>query len=68
VQSVFVLWITLTHVQDSALSLVEPHEVYMCPLLELVQVPLDGIPSLRHYATSLQTFQVRMDVALSNLI
>ncbi|KAK4822534.1 hypothetical protein QYF61_015540 [Mycteria americana] len=37
-----------THVQDPALGLVEPHEVHTGPLLELVQVPLDGIPSLRH--------------------
>ncbi|KAK4831029.1 LOW QUALITY PROTEIN: hypothetical protein QYF61_014917 [Mycteria americana] len=33
--------------QDPALGLVEPHEVPMGPLLQLVQVPLDGIPSLR---------------------
>jgi len=31
--------------QDLALSLVEPHEVHTGPFLELVQVPLDGIPS-----------------------
>jgi len=30
--------------QDLALGVVEPHEV---SLLKLVQVPLDGIPSLR---------------------
>ncbi|KAK4826501.1 hypothetical protein QYF61_009574 [Mycteria americana] len=35
-------------VQDPALGLFEPHGVPMGPLLELVQVPLDGIPSLRH--------------------
>ncbi|KAK4819021.1 hypothetical protein QYF61_024137 [Mycteria americana] len=35
-------------VQDLALGLVEPHEVHMGPLLQLVQVPLDGILSLRH--------------------
>ncbi|KAK4822266.1 hypothetical protein QYF61_012105 [Mycteria americana] len=40
--------VALTHVQDLALGLVEPHEVHMGPLLELVQVPLDGILSLRH--------------------
>jgi len=33
--------------QDPALVLVEPCGVYTGPLLELVQVPLDGIPSLR---------------------
>jgi len=32
-------------VQDLALGLVEPHEVHTAPLLEPVQVPLDGIPS-----------------------
>jgi len=39
--------LTLTQVQDPALGLVEPHEVHTGPLLELVQVPLDGIPSFR---------------------
>ncbi|KAK4818642.1 hypothetical protein QYF61_016613 [Mycteria americana] len=39
--------VALTQVQDPALGLVEPHEVHMSPLLELVQVPLDGILSLR---------------------
>ena len=34
--------------QDLALGLVEPHEVHMDSLLELVHVPLDGMPSLRH--------------------
>jgi len=33
--------------QDPALGLVEPYNVHMGPLLELVQVPLDGILSLR---------------------
>jgi len=32
-------------VQDLALGLVEPHEVHVGPLLQLVQVPLDGILS-----------------------
>jgi len=31
--------------EDLALGLVEPHEVHAGQLLELVQVPLDGIPS-----------------------
>jgi len=35
------------HVQDSALGLVELHEDHMHLFLELVQVPLDGIPSFR---------------------
>ncbi|KAK4806889.1 hypothetical protein QYF61_012610 [Mycteria americana] len=46
-QSVLILGIASTQVQDLALGLVEPHEVHMGPLLGLVQVPLDGIPSLR---------------------
>ncbi|KAK4818202.1 hypothetical protein QYF61_008586 [Mycteria americana] len=37
--------ITPTQGQDPALGLVEPHEVRTGPLLQLVQVPLDGIPS-----------------------
>ena len=36
-----------THMQDLALGLVEPYEIHTGLLLELVQVPLDGIPSLR---------------------
>jgi len=31
--------------QDVALGLVEPHEVHTGTPLQLVQVPLDGIPS-----------------------
>ena len=42
---VLVLRVALTQMQDHALGLVEPHDVHMGPLLELVQVPLDGIPS-----------------------
>ena len=41
-QPVFVLGIAPTEVQDLALGLVEPREVHMASLLELVQVPLDG--------------------------
>ncbi|KAK4830334.1 LOW QUALITY PROTEIN: hypothetical protein QYF61_010098 [Mycteria americana] len=33
---------------DPALGLVEPHEVHTGPLLQLVQVPLDDIPSFWH--------------------
>jgi len=44
---VLILGVALTHVQGLALGLVGPHEVHMHPLLELVQVPLDGILSLR---------------------
>ena len=39
--------ISLTHVQDLALGLVELHEVCMRPPLKPVKVPLDGIPSLQ---------------------
>ncbi|KAK4831119.1 LOW QUALITY PROTEIN: hypothetical protein QYF61_015422 [Mycteria americana] len=45
--------IALTQVQDLALGLVEPHEVYRSPVLELVQVPLDGIPSFSVSTTPL---------------
>ncbi|KAK4832829.1 hypothetical protein QYF61_025817, partial [Mycteria americana] len=47
-QPVLILEVTLTQVQDPTLGLVVPHEVHVGPLLELVHVPLDGIPSLRH--------------------
>jgi len=39
------LGVAPAQVQDLALGLVEPHEVHTGPLLELVQVPLDGTPS-----------------------
>ena len=39
--------VALTQVQDLALGFAEPHEVLLGPLLKPVQVPLDGIPSLR---------------------
>ena len=44
-QPVMVSGVAPTQVQDHALGLVEPHEGHTGPLLELVQVPLDGIPS-----------------------
>ncbi|KAK4816043.1 hypothetical protein QYF61_011051 [Mycteria americana] len=47
-QLVLIPGVTLNQVQDLALALVEPPEVHMGLLLELVQVPLDGNPSLRH--------------------
>ncbi|KAK4818706.1 hypothetical protein QYF61_017927 [Mycteria americana] len=37
-----------TQVQDPALGLVEPHEVHTGPLLQLIQVSLDDIPSFWH--------------------
>ncbi|KAK4821667.1 hypothetical protein QYF61_027135 [Mycteria americana] len=45
-QPVLIPGVALTQVQDLALGPVEPHEVHMGPLLQLVQVPLDGILSL----------------------
>jgi len=44
-QPVLIVGIALTQMQDLAVGLVEPHEVHTGPLLKLVQVPLDGIPS-----------------------
>ena len=46
-QPILIPGVAPTQVQDLALGLVEPHEVHTGSLLELVQVPLDGIPSLR---------------------
>ncbi|KAK4816777.1 hypothetical protein QYF61_022889 [Mycteria americana] len=46
-QPLLILGVAPTQVQDPALGLVEPHEVHIGPLLELVQVPLDSILSLR---------------------
>ncbi|KAK4825808.1 hypothetical protein QYF61_002413 [Mycteria americana] len=53
-QPVLMVGVALTQVQDPALGLVEPPEVHMGPLLQLVQVPLDGIPSLRPVNRSTQ--------------
>jgi len=44
-QSVLILGITLTHVQDLALGPVECHDVCLGLLLKHIKVPLDGIPS-----------------------
>jgi len=41
-------------VQDLARGLIEPHEVLAGPLLELVQVPLDCIPSFWHVDCTVQ--------------
>ncbi|KAJ7400302.1 hypothetical protein BTVI_106587 [Pitangus sulphuratus] len=46
-QPVLMPEIALSQVKDFSLDLVEPHEFHMGSLLELVQVSLDGIPSLR---------------------
>ena len=45
-QPVLIWGVALTQVQDLSLGIVELHEVHMGPLLEIVQVPLHGIPSL----------------------
>ncbi|KAK4808270.1 hypothetical protein QYF61_020751 [Mycteria americana] len=47
-QPALILGVAPTQMQDLALGLVDPHEVHMGPLLQLAQVPLDGIPSLRY--------------------
>jgi len=39
-QHVLIVGATLNHMQDTALGLVEPHEVHIGPLLKVVQVPL----------------------------
>ena len=44
----FVLGIALAQVQDLAYGLIELHEVHTGPVLKLVCVPLDSIPSLHH--------------------
>jgi len=46
-QPVLIPGVAPTQMQDLALGLVEPHDVHTGPLTELVQVPLDGIPSFR---------------------
>ncbi|KAK4816649.1 hypothetical protein QYF61_019626 [Mycteria americana] len=53
-QPVLIPGVAPTQVQDLALDLVEPHEVHTGPLLQLVQVPLDGMPSLRRVSHTTQ--------------
>ena len=47
-QPVFMFEIAPTQVQDLALGLVCLHEVHTGPPLQPVEVPLDGIPHLKH--------------------
>jgi len=47
-QPVLIAGVAPPQMQDIALHLVEPHEVYKGPFLKLIQVPLDGIPSFWH--------------------
>jgi len=49
-----ILGLTPNQVQDPALGLVEPHEVHAGPFLNLVQVPLDGMLSLRCVSCTIQ--------------
>jgi len=44
-QPVLIVGVAPTQMQDLALGLVEPQQVHTGPLLKLVQVPLDDIPS-----------------------
>ncbi|KAK4811170.1 hypothetical protein QYF61_019801 [Mycteria americana] len=53
-QSVLILGIAPMQVQDLALGFVELQEVPMGPLLKPVQVPLDGIPSLKRITCTTQ--------------
>ncbi|KAF4795205.1 hypothetical protein TURU_095604 [Turdus rufiventris] len=46
-QPVLILEVALTQVPCLVFSLVNPHDIPTGPLLELVQIPLDDIPSFR---------------------
>lgn len=52
--SVLILVVAPSHAQDLALHH-ELHEVHVCPLLKLVIVPLDGIPSLNTLNSSVSS-------------
>jgi len=54
-QLVLIARVARTQVQGLALGFVEPHEVLLGPLLKLVWVSPDGIPSIWHvnYTTKL---------------
>lgn len=45
--------------EDLALGLIEPHEDHMDPLLQLAQVPLDDILSLRYINCTTQFCVIR---------
>ena len=45
---------TPTQMQRRALGLTEPQQVHMDPLLQPVQVPLDGFPSFQRIACAAQ--------------
>lgn len=48
-QTVFVLGITLTQLQDLGLVFIELHEVFLVAPIKTVHVPLNGIPALQHF-------------------
>jgi len=53
-QPVWILGAALTQMQDLALGFAEPHEVQTGPTVQLVQVPLDAIPSFWHVSCTTQ--------------
>ncbi|TRZ10903.1 hypothetical protein HGM15179_016205 [Zosterops borbonicus] len=53
-QPVLISEVALTQVQQLALRLVKPHEIPMGPLLDLVPVPLEGIPAFRYVSQTNQ--------------
>jgi len=53
-QPVLIAVVASTQFYHFALGLVEPHEVCAGPLLKLVQVPLDGIPSFWQFDCTTQ--------------
>ncbi|PKU41222.1 hypothetical protein llap_8474 [Limosa lapponica baueri] len=65
-RSVLISGVALTQAQDLALGCVEPHEVHSGPLLKPLQVPLDGILSLRcvNHTTQLGVVSKRAEGAL----
>lgn len=72
-QSVLILVVAPSQVQDLALHH-ELHEVHVCPLLKLVTVPLDGIPSLNTLNSSvlsadlLRMHSIAMSVSLIKML
>jgi len=61
-QPVVIPGVALTQVQDLAFGLVEPHEVHTGLILEVVQVPLEGIPLCSHLTTRLDIEHPRASV------
>ena len=44
----------MAKVQDSALGLVEPHPIHLSPAIQIIQLPLKGLPNLRQIDTTSQ--------------